>query len=104
MDIEAVGNVSVDLLQEVEKLRSTMALVAFADHKSGSDIEGREQRCCTVADIGMSATFRNARHHRQDRLLAIKRLYLALLVDTEHQGPIGRRQIKTDDVTDLVYK
>ena len=36
MDIETIGNMSVDLLQEVEELRSMMALVAFADHKSRS--------------------------------------------------------------------
>ena len=50
----------------------------------------------------MSPALRNAGHHRQDRLLAIKRLYLALLIDAQHQRPIGRRQIKTDDVADLV--
>ena len=50
----------------------------------------------------MGPAFGDAGHHRQDRLLAIERLYLALLVDAEHQRPIGRRQVKTDNVADLV--
>src|SRR2546430_8141673 len=39
-------------------------------------IEGCEQRRCAVADIRVSPALRDARHHRQDRLLAIKGLYL----------------------------
>ena len=102
MDVETLRNTSVDLLQELQELGSSMALVAFADHKAGSDIEGRKQRRCAVADIGVSAALWNARHHRQDRLLAIEGLYLALLVDAQHQRPVGRRQIKTNNVAGLV--
>ncbi|TXT42377.1 MAG: hypothetical protein FD139_3653 [Methylocystaceae bacterium] len=87
MDVEPFGNARVDLLHEVQKLRRSMTLVAFADHKSGSDVEGCEQRRCAVADIRVSPSLRNARHHRKDRLLAIKRLYLALLVNAQHQRP-----------------
>lgn len=39
MDIEAVWNFRVDLLEKIEKLRGSMAFIAFADHKSGSDVE-----------------------------------------------------------------
>src|SRR5438105_14918737 len=46
MNVETLGNAHVDLLQEVQELRSSMTLVAFADHKAGSDIEGCEQRRC----------------------------------------------------------
>src|SRR4029077_10753438 len=101
-NVETLGNAHVDLLQEVQELRSSMTLVAFADHKAGSDIEGCEQRRCAVADIRVSPALRDARHHRQDRLLAIKGLYLALFVNAQHHRPIGRRQIKTDDVADFV--
>ena len=50
----------------------------------------------------MGATLRHAWHHRQNRLLAIERLDLAFLIDTEDQRPVGRRQIETDNVADLV--
>jgi hypothetical protein len=42
-----------------------------------------------VADIRVSSALRDARHHGQDRLLAIKGLYLALFVNAQHQRPIG---------------
>lgn len=34
VDVEPLGNARVDLLQEVQKLRRSMALVAFADHQA----------------------------------------------------------------------
>src|SRR2546430_4701002 len=99
MNVETLGNAHVDLLQEVQELRSSMTLVAFADHKAGSDIEGCEQRRCghksesgapgrpassagqAARDQGLvSGSFRQRSDHR----------------------PIGRRQIKTDDVADFV--
>ena len=89
MDVETLGNARVDLLQEIQELGGAMAFVAFADHKAGRDVEGREQRCCAVADIRVSSALRDARHHGQDRLLAIKGLYLALFVNAQHQRPIG---------------
>ena len=87
VDIEAVWNFRVDLLEKIEKLRGLMAFIAFVDHKSGSDVEGREQRRCAMADIRVRPAFRDDRHHWQDRLLAIKGLYLALLVDAQQPAP-----------------
>jgi len=55
-----------------------------------------------MADVARSSTFGHAGHHRQDRLFPVERLDLALLVDAEHQCPIGRRQVEPDDVADLV--
>ena len=91
VDVEAIRNLRVDLFKKIEKLGGSVALVAFTDHKSGRNVEGREKRCCAVTDIGMGPAFWNAGHHRQDRLFAIESLYLTLLVDAEHQRAIGRR-------------
>ena len=55
-----------------------------------------------MTNIGVGPALRHARHHRQDRLLAVERLDLALLVDAEHQRPVGRRQVEPDDVANLV--
>ena len=52
--------------------------------------------------IAVGATFGYARHHRQDRLLAIKGLDLALLIDAKDEGSVGRGKVEADDVTDLV--
>jgi hypothetical protein len=54
----------VDLFKKIEKLGGSVALVTFADHESGRNVEGREKRCRTVADIGMGPAFWNAGHHR----------------------------------------
>src|SRR6516165_6095407 len=40
--------------------------------------------------VAVRATFGYARLHRQDRLLAIKCLDLALLIDAEDKGSVGR--------------
>jgi hypothetical protein len=40
--------------------------------------------------VAVRATFGYARHHRQDRLLAIECLDLALLIDAEDKGSVGR--------------
>jgi hypothetical protein len=50
----------------------------------------------------VGAPLRHARHHRQDRLLAVERLDLGLLVYAENECAVGRRQIEADDVTGLV--
>ena len=79
-----------------------MPLVAFADDEAGGDVEGGKQRRRAMTDVGMGPALRHARHHRQDRLLAVERLDLALLVDAEHQRAVGRRQVEPDDVAHLV--
>src|SRR5215475_4343693 len=55
-----------------------------------------------MAHVAVRATFRYARHYRQDRLLAIERLDLALLVDAENEGAVGRGQVKADNIAYLV--
>lgn len=102
VDVEIGRKVGIDLLEEVEKLDRAMPLVAFADDEAGSDIECREQRGRAAADLGVGLTLGHAGHHRQDGLLAVKRLNLALLVNAEHQSPIRWRQVETDDDAYLV--
>src|ERR1700732_3433833 len=80
MDIEPFRNLSIDLFEELQELDSPVALVAFADDEPRGDIECGKQRGRTMPHIAVRATFRYARHHRQDRLLAIKCLDLAFLL------------------------
>ena len=61
---------------------------------SGGDVEGGEQGGGAVADIIMGHAFHIAEAHRQHRLGTVEGLNLALLVDTEHQGLIGRVQVR----------
>ena len=45
---------------------------------------------------------RVARHHRQDRLLANECLDLALLIDAEDEGSVGRGNVQTDNIAHFV--
>jgi hypothetical protein len=54
VNVEAIRDTGVDLFEKIQKLGGPMTLVAFADHESGSDVEGREQRRCAVADVRMA--------------------------------------------------
>jgi len=79
-----------------------VAFVAFADDEPRGDIECSKQRGRTMPHIAVRAPFRNTRHHRQDRLLAIECLDLAFLIDAENKGSVRWGQIKADDVAYLV--
>ncbi len=63
-----------------------MTLVAFADDEPRGDIERGKQRSRAMPHIAVRAPFRYARHHRQDRLLAIECLNLTFLIDAEDKG------------------
>lgn len=102
MDIEPFRDLSIDLFEELQELDCPVTLVAFADDKPRGDIECGKQRGRTMPHIAVRATFRYARHHRQDRLLAIKCLDLAFLIDAEDKGSVRRGQVKADDIAYLV--
>jgi hypothetical protein len=55
-----------------------VALVAFANDEPGGEIERGKQRGRTMPHIAMRTTFQHARHHRQDRLLAIECLKVGI--------------------------
>jgi hypothetical protein len=98
MDIEPFKDFRIDLFEELQELDRPVTLVAFADDKPRGDIECGKQRGRTMPHIAVRATFRYARHHRQDRLLAIRCLDLAFLIDAEDKGSVRRRQVKADDI------
>src|SRR5262245_5331884 len=98
MDIEPFGDLSIDLFEEVQELGRPVTLVAFADDEPRGDIECCKQRGRTMPHVAVRATFGYARHHRQDRLLAIECLDLALLIDAEDEGSVRRGKVKADDI------
>ena len=102
VNIEAVRNLRVDLLEELQETRRPGGACSICRSRSPKRCRGRQTATSCRGGYKMGPALRNAGHHRQDRLLAIERLYLALLIDAEHQRPVGRRQIKADDVADLV--
>ena len=93
MDIEAFRDLSVDLFEELQELDRPVTHVAFADDKPRGNIESSKQRGRAMPHVAVRATFRYARHHRQDRLLAVQGLDLA------HRG-ICESSFSVQDVID----
>ncbi len=102
MDIEPFRDLSIDFLEEVQELGRSVTFVAFADDEPRGDVECGEQRGRTMPHVAVCATFGYARHHRQDRLLAIECLDLALLIDAEDESSVGRGKVKADDIAYLI--
>jgi hypothetical protein len=87
VNVETVRDAGVDRLEKVQKLGSPMTLVAFASTNPEAMSRAANSDVCAVANIRMGPAFGNAGHHWQDRLLAIKGLSLALLVDAQAPTP-----------------
>src|SRR4029079_2826633 len=102
VDIEPFGDLTIDLLEEVQELGRTVTLVALADDEPRADIARGDQRGRSTPPIDVRETVWHARHHRQYRLFAIECLDLALLIDAEDERSAGRGKIKTDDIAYLV--
>ena len=79
-----------------------MSAMTSADDLTGLDIERCKKRGDAMAQVVVRLPFRNAWTHRKDRLRAVQRLYLGLLIDAEHDRILRRRHIQSDDVTRLL--
>ena len=79
-----------------------MARLALADDRAAGDVEGGEQRGGAVTQVIVGHAFDVAEAHRQQRLAALQGLDLALLVDAQHDGVVGRVQIQADDIANLL--
>src|SRR3954465_11065360 len=101
MDVEFARHGSLDLVEELAELSSTVPSVAFADNPSSRDVEGGEQRCGAVPLVVMAPSCRLAGTHRQHRLTAVQRLDLGFLVHTQNNGVLWRRDVKADNVAHL---
>jgi len=104
MDLQCGGHRRVDGVQEPPKFDRPMAPMALPDDPARLHVEGGEQRGRPGPPIIVAAPFYLARPQGQQRLRAVERLDLGFLIDTEHQGPIGRVQIQADNIADLLNK
>src|SRR6516225_6065600 len=74
MNRKIARNGTLDLLREFAELDGAMAWPAFADHRSGSDVQGREETGCARAFVIVSSSLGLAGQHRKDRLTTAQRL------------------------------
>jgi hypothetical protein len=81
MDLEALGDIGLDLVEELAELGRPMTAVAFSDHMAGGNVEGGKQRGCAMPFVVVAAPGNLAGQHG---LAAVQRLNLAFLVDAKH--------------------
>ena len=98
MDIEIARDGRLNLVEKPVELRGAVAGIAFADDLAGRNIEGRKQRGRAVAGVVVTALGGLARPYRRQRLAAVERLDLGLLIDAQDDGMLGWRYIETDHV------
>jgi len=55
-----------------------------------------------VTDVVVGDAFDIAPSHGQDRMRTVQGLNLAFLIDTQHQGVVGRVQVEADDIAYLL--
>src|SRR5665213_761696 len=67
---------------------------ALADHRSGGDVQGREETGGAMAFVVVGAALHLAGQHRKDRLAAAQRLNLTLLIHAQHQRTMRRIQVQ----------
>ena len=56
VDVEFVRDIGLDMPKKLEELLVSMPLLAFSDDLAVCNVQGREQRSRTVADVVMSNT------------------------------------------------
>ena len=99
MDDLVFGDLSIDHVQETDELLVPVALHIASDHGPVEDVQGGEQRCCSIAFVVMGHGAETPFLHRQSRLGAVQRLDLAFLIDGQDDGVGGRIDVKPNNIT-----
>ena len=102
VDIEVRGHVGVDVSEEAQELLVAVARPALGEDLAGGDVQGGKEGGGAVADVAVRHAFDVAEPEGQEGLGALQGLGLALLVDAQHQGMVGRVEIEAHDVADLL--
>lgn len=91
----------INSVQETNELFMAMTLHALAENLALKDIKRREQGgdAMTLIVVGHGACA--SLLHRQPWLGAVQCLNLALLIDREHDGVVGRIGIQPDGLLEL---
>src|SRR5215475_614535 len=102
MYVEIDRHVALDLIEKPAELRCAVAAHAFTHDGSGLDVESGKERGRSVPRVVVCPALSLSGAHWQQRLCAVERLHLALLIDAQHDGPFGWRQIEPNDVAHLL--
>ena len=91
----------LDPAKEREEVDRGVARTGLHGDLAGRYVERGEQAGRAVALVVVGVALDLAGSERQHRLGPVERLDLGLLVDAQHDRPLGRRQIQPDHVADL---
>lgn len=101
VEVEIVGHGHVDLGVELLELLGAAA-AGGSDDLTCRHVERGGQVGDPVALVVVGATLHLPGSHGQDGLGPVESLDSGLLVDTDHDGVLGRVQVDAHDVTDLL--
>jgi hypothetical protein len=96
MEVERLRYRRLNVAQELQELLVTMPTPALGEHATRGDVERGEQCRGPVADVVVRDSFDVAESQRQQGLRAVEGLDLALLVDAQNNGMVGRVEIEPD--------
>ena len=99
-----LGDLAVDLVQELLELDRAVTAVRRADHGPIGGVERGEQACRAVPQVIVGALLRHPGHHRERRLRARQGLHLTLLIHAQNDRRLRRVQVQTDHVVDLLHE
>jgi len=81
VDVQVRRHGLVDVLQELQELLMTVPRLALREHLAGGYVESGEQSGRTITDVVVGDSLNVSETQGQERLRALERLHLALLVD-----------------------
>ena len=102
--IEIIRHRSLDLVEEPAELNGAVPGEAAADDGAELHIQRGEEGCGAAAGVVMGVSLDLSGAHRQQRLGAVERLHLRLLINAQDDGTIRRRKIQADDIANLFHK
>jgi len=102
MNVQMWWGGSIDSVEEFPKLDGTVSALTCPQNLACLHVKGSKEGCCAVPRVVMGAALHLSRAHGQQRLHAVKRLDLGLLVHTQDQSPIGRVHVQSHNIPDLL--
>lgn len=104
MEVNRLGELPIQPSQEGKELLMTVARCAGAEHGPLSDVEGGEQAGGAVSLVVVSHRLAASAHHRKCWLSAVQCLNLGLLVHAEDNGLVGRVEVESNYVSELLQE
>ncbi len=81
-----------------------MTRLALSQDFTGGHIQSGKQRCGAVSLVVVGDALRVAQAQRQQRLTALQSLHLALLVNAQDDGMVGRVEIQAHNIAHLIHE